>query len=305
DLVAQRFLHRLHAIEHVVEAVLGDLALVHGAVIAGLLLPGAVVEVVVAVLLRRVEADALLDHEEAFRLLGHPLDVGGKILGAVAFALPADRPVIDADLVAHLAAKQLVGGDVRGLAGDVPQGVLDHRHGSAIGLEAAALPNLHHAALDVGRVLADQRIAEMQDEGLQVGLGVFDFAEAVDAFVGDDAHDRVLADDGNAQVGNLHDAPFGLKAILLKSKNYRICQRRSVPFRWATPICSMMWRPEPSTWRATTAAAPSASWARMRSISSRCSFSTETRRLSDVGKRRLMARRISRCFHHSSAAWRL
>ena len=34
-------------------------------------------------------------------------------------------------------------------------------------------------------------------------------------------------------------------------------------------------------------------------------FHVATRRLSEVGKRRLIARRISRCFHHSSAACRL
>ena len=204
DAVAQRFLHGDNAVEHVVEAVLGDLPLIHGAVIAGLLALGTVVEVLVAVLHRRVEADALLDHEEVLRLLGHPLDVGGEILGAVAGTGASDRAVINANLVAHLAAEQLVDRNARGLAGNIPQRMLDHRDGGAIGLERAALADLHHAALDIGRVFADQRVAEMQDERLEVGLGVFNLADTIQALIGDDADDRVLADDGNAQIGNLH-----------------------------------------------------------------------------------------------------
>ena len=62
------------------------------------------------------------------KLLGplhHPLDVGGVVLGPVAGALLADRAVVDPDLVAHLAAEELVDRHARGLAGDVPERVLD------------------------------------------------------------------------------------------------------------------------------------------------------------------------------------
>ena len=62
-----------------------------------------------------------------------------------------------------------------------------------------------HDALDVGRVVADQRLAELQDERLEVGLVLLDLAVAADALVGDDPHDRVLADDGAFEVGDLHD----------------------------------------------------------------------------------------------------
>ena len=179
-------------------------ALVHRAVIAGLALLRAVVEVVVAVLHVRVEADALLHHEEVLRLLHHPFDVGRVVLGPVAGALPADRAVVDADLVAHLAAEQLVDRNARGLAGDVPERVLDGGDRGAIGLERAALADLHHAALDVGRVEPDQRVLEMEHPGLEVGLGVLDLAEAIEALVGDDADDGVLADNGAAQVGDFH-----------------------------------------------------------------------------------------------------
>ena len=88
-------------------------------------------------------------------------------------------------------------------------------------MKRAALADLQHHALDVGRVLADQRLAEMQHAGLEVGLGVLDLAEAVDALVGDDADDRVLADDGAAQVGDLHlrilfvSAPGAIPGILV------------------------------------------------------------------------------------------
>ena len=156
-----------------------------------------------------MEADALLDHEEVFGPLHHPLDVGGVVLGAVAGALLADRAVVDADLVADLAAEELVDRHAGGLAGDVPEGVLDGADRRAVGLEGAALADLQHHPLDVGGVLADQRVAEVQDAGLEVGLGELDLAEAVEALVGDDADDWVLADDGAAEVGDLHRAPPG------------------------------------------------------------------------------------------------
>ena len=60
----------------------------------------------------------------------------------------------------------------------------------AVGLERAALADLQHHPLDVGRVLAEQRVAEVQHPGLEVALGELDLAEAVEALVGDDADDR-------------------------------------------------------------------------------------------------------------------
>ena len=82
--------------------------------------------------------------------------------------------------------------------------MLDGADRRAIGLERAALPDLEHHALDIGRVLADQRLAEMQDPGLEIGLGALRLAQAVDALVGDDADDGVLADDGAPEIGDLH-----------------------------------------------------------------------------------------------------
>ncbi len=134
--------------------------------------------------------DALLDHEEALGLLHHPFDVGGVVLRPVAGALAPPVAVVAAHLVAHLAAEQLVDRNVRGLAGDVPQGMLDGADRRAIGLEAAALADLQHAALDIRRVFADERLAEVQDPRLEVGLGELHLTEAVDVLVRDDADDR-------------------------------------------------------------------------------------------------------------------
>src|SRR4051812_44140556 len=82
--------------------------------------------------------------------------------------------------------------------------MLDYAHRRAPGFERAALANAHHAALDVGRILTDQPLAQMQDDWLQVGLVLLDLAKAADPLVGDDAHDGVLADDGAFQVDDFH-----------------------------------------------------------------------------------------------------
>ena len=76
------------------------------------------------------------------------------------------------------------------------------------GLKRAALADLQHHPLDVGRVLADEGRLEVEDVRLQVRLVRLDLAVAADALVGDDAHDRVLADDGALQVGDLHGLPL-------------------------------------------------------------------------------------------------
>jgi hypothetical protein len=43
----------------------------------------------------------------------------------------------------------------------------------------------------------------MQDEAFQVGLVLLDLAKSADVFVGDDANDGVLADDGASEDGDL------------------------------------------------------------------------------------------------------
>ena len=183
---------------------LADHALVHRAVIARAGLAHAVVKILDTVLHVGVEADALLHHEEVFGQLLHPFHIGGVVFGAVACALFAHVAVVAAHLVTHLAAQQLVGGHIRSLAGNVPQRMLDDADRRAIGLERAALADFQHHPLDVGWVLADQRVAKVQHPGFDVALGEFDFAQAVDAFVGGDADDGVAANDSAAQIGDFH-----------------------------------------------------------------------------------------------------
>lgn len=45
---------------------------------------------------------------------------------------------------------------------------------------------------------------KMEDGAFQVGLVLLDLAKSADAFVGDDANDGVLADDGAFEDGDLH-----------------------------------------------------------------------------------------------------
>jgi hypothetical protein len=58
--------------------------------------------------------------------------------------------------------------------------------------------------LDVGRVFANQSLADMKNHWLDVALGELHFAETMNAFVGGDADDRVLADDGASQISDFH-----------------------------------------------------------------------------------------------------
>ena len=49
-----------------------------------------------------------------------------------------------------------------------------------------------------------ERFAKMQDVRLQIRSWCTPPAEPVDAFIGDDADNRMLADDGAAQIGDFH-----------------------------------------------------------------------------------------------------
>ena len=164
--------------------------------------------------------DPLLHHKEAFGLLHHPFDVVRIILGPVAGTLAPLVAIVAAHLVAHLAAQQLVGRDIRGLAGDIPKRVLDRADRRAIRLEAAALADLQHAALDVRRVLADQRIAEVEHEWLEVGLGEFHLAKAVDVFVRHDADDGMSADNGAAEVDDFHASAYSSRLVSQDSPRF-------------------------------------------------------------------------------------
>jgi len=62
---------------------------------------------------------------------------------------------------------------------------------------------LHHP-LDIGRVLADQVRGQHPDRGYEIRLGPFDLTKAIDALVGNDAHNGMVADDGAFQVRDFH-----------------------------------------------------------------------------------------------------
>ena len=102
-------------------------------------------------------------------------------------------------------------GQAGGFAGEVPQGDFDGADGGTPGFEGAAGAELDHDAFDQSGVFADHGFAQHGEVGLDVGLGVFDRAVATEAGIGEDADDRVFADDGAAYVGDLHtcNLPLG------------------------------------------------------------------------------------------------
>jgi Ca2+-binding RTX toxin-like protein len=238
DLVAEHFLHRDDAVDHVIHAALGDDAGIHGAM-EGARRRRAVVKALELALHRRMEGDALLDDIEPFGQFHHPLAIGGIVLGIGAAHRYAQRAVVGAHLVAHLAAEKLVNRLASGLASDIPQCHLDDADRCAIGLERAALPDLQHAALDIGRILADQRLAKLQHERFQVRFVGFRLAIAGDGFVGDDAHDRILADDGTLEIGDFHF--FSLPVLVQPTASTAEWPRIRTPAASMLSLAACLW----------------------------------------------------------------
>jgi len=177
-----------------------------------------------------VEADAALDDAEMLRAGLHLRDIVGVVLGTGAGHGEADAAVVHAHVVAHFAAQQLVHGQPGGLARDVPQGHLDGADRAAPRLEAAQPSDALHDALDVGRVLAqDVGLVEF-DMRLEVVLRVFGLAPAGDALVGRDADDRILPDDGTADIGDVQRE--GLAAV---------CRFDGTGFGGREPVVSQRW----------------------------------------------------------------
>ena len=90
------------------------------------------------------------------------------------------------DVVAHGAAEELVDGLAVGLAGDVPEGLLDAGEGGEDGHAAAPEAVAVHALpeeVDAGRVLADDEALQVLDGGGDRALLHLQraFAPAVDA----------------------------------------------------------------------------------------------------------------------------
>ena len=125
----------------------------------------------------------------------HELHVGCVVCGrAAALHGEAHRAIVHPYLVADFAAEQLVHRRAHGLASNVPQRHLDRADRTAPGLEATQAPDIEHHPFDIGRVLAEDEVLVEHHVGLEVGLARLDFPEAVEALVGIDAHDRVVAD---------------------------------------------------------------------------------------------------------------
>ena len=88
----------------------------------------------------------------------------------------AANPAVDLDLVANLAAQQLMNGNAQRLALDVPHGLLQTgdraRQDGAAAIEAAAVEHLE-GVLDLRGVLADEllgQLAHARLNGLRLAL---------------------------------------------------------------------------------------------------------------------------------------
>ena len=144
-----------------------------------------------------------LDEGEAERLaLHHHLD---EALGR---QRPRRRGVaVEADLVAVLAAEELVAGDAVDLADEVHQRDLDAADAAGLAAVAAVVRDHLEEVVDVAGVLPEQQVLQPQR---RVGAGaVAHLAEAVDALVGVDPEDRIVAvaeDRGDPDVGDAQRA---------------------------------------------------------------------------------------------------
>ena len=114
------------------------------------------------------------------------------------------------DVVALLAAEELIDGHAERLALDVIQGNVDRRDGGRhhpAALEVVRAVHLLPERADVHRVPADQELAEVADGALdrQLARGQAGLAPAVDALVGLDLDDELIAAD---QGGIGLDVPY-------------------------------------------------------------------------------------------------
>ena len=160
-----------------------------------------------------MEGEALLDDAELLRRVYHLLHIVCEVLGrangrAGGCHGEAHRTIVHPHAVADLAAEQLVHRRTHGLAGNVPQRHFNRTDCTAPRLEAAQAADIEHHPLDVSRVLVEDAIFVEQHVGLEVGLALLDFPEPVDALVGIDAHNRVVADNRTFEIRDFHIFPF-------------------------------------------------------------------------------------------------
>ena len=114
---------------------------------------------------------------------------------------------VDANLVAHLSAQQLIDGQARFLARNIPQRHLDGADDLAPGLERAQAADAAHHVLDVGRVAADDHAAVIGNRGVDEFLEILHLGIAVDALVRDHAQADVRADNRTLEIYDLHVLP--------------------------------------------------------------------------------------------------
>ena len=120
--------------------------------------------------------------------------------------------VVDAGLVADLAAQQVVDGNAKVLAFDVPQRDVNGGDGAHDGRTTEMRGAVHHVpmVLDQPRVFAHQVLAKLADSG----FGGFQMApgarltESGDAFVGGNLDEEVAVDGQGFDFGDLHCSIF-------------------------------------------------------------------------------------------------
>ena len=151
-----------------------------------------------------VKGDALLDDRETFWRLHHLLHIFGKVLRLVASHLEAHRAVVDAHLVAYLAAQEFVDRQVGRLTGNVPERHFDRAHRRAPGFERAQPADPTHHPLDIGGVGPQDQVTVEEYMGLEIRLGPLGLAITINPFVGENANNRLVADHSTAEVGDFH-----------------------------------------------------------------------------------------------------
>src|SRR5207248_2873827 len=116
----------------------------------------------------------------------------------------------DPHLVADLATQQPVNRQPGGFASQVPQRHLDRADRTAPWLERAALTDVQHDALDLGRIGTQDVGLVHQHVGFEVWLVRLHGRVAAESLIGDDPYDGVVADDGALEIGNLHQSSLDL-----------------------------------------------------------------------------------------------
>ena len=126
------------------------------------------------------------------------------MLRLAAAHVEAHTAVINAHLIAHFAAQQFVDRHASSFARDVPQRKLNGADRRPPRLKAAEAANFEHDPFHIGGVFAQDVVLVKQDVRLEVRLAVLNLAVAVNAFIGHNAHNRAVANDGAAKINYFH-----------------------------------------------------------------------------------------------------